>query len=452
MMSAGRHYDDETLLVLLESSDAETISRDPHLAACSACLEVADSLRLIADSLGEADVWDPRELDETARPDTIATLRAFADEMSREDAQAAIWLKDLLDGPRESWMSKLSGHPEYRTAGMVRQLIAATDRALDTMPPDAVAMTALATDVADGIPPASYVTDTVAKLRGAAWRLHAYALFYVGSYAEAEAAIRASESHFSGCVVNEYDLGRDDIVHALIHRALDRDAEAIAVAGRAVSRLGDTGDVQRYVSAVMVQAQAQMKSLDHAGALTVLKHTCEKFADRISAQEHALLLGNMGICQRAVRDFDAAIESYRTAAMLFEDLDIPTDATRIRANIAVVLREAGRISEAAKETYEVRAAFKRLGMASDVAISGLVLAEIALERSDYSEVESLCRESMQYYEAAGLPFGPRAMTALAYVTEAARQRRLTPEAVRHVERYLRRLPSQPTLLFARPSE
>lgn len=447
-MRAEHHYDDESLIALLEAGDDHAIARDPHLAACSSCSEVATSLRQIAGALEHDDVWETRELDETPNPNTITTLRAFSDEMTREDAFAATHLPTLLAGPRETWMANLQAHPEYRTAGMVRALIAATDRALDTMPPDAVAMIAVATDIADHLLTSAYATDTVLKLRGAAWRERAYALFYVGSYTDADAAICASESHFSHCVVNEYDLGRDDIVHALVHRALDRDETAIAAAGSAVSRLRDCGDVERYVSAVMAQAQTKIKVLDYAGALNLLIPLRQACSRHISPDAHARLLGNMGVCQRAVRDFDGAAQSYRSAAVIFETLGIITEAARTRAQVSVCLRETGDIAAAAIEMQQARAAFERLGMGFDVALSGLALAEIALSQGDYALVEVLCRSSMAFFETAGVPYGPRAMTALAYLTEASRERRVTPALVRNVQRYIRRLPSQPTLLFA----
>lgn len=450
MISAGRHYDDEALIALLESGDEHVIARDPHISTCPVCSEVAHSVRLISGALGEEDVWDRRELNEKPSPNTIAALRTFADEMAREDAQAALWLDDLLHGSREEWMAKLQGHPEYRTAGVVRKLIAATDRALDTMPPDAVAITALATDIADNLQPTAYATDTVAKLRGAAWRERAYALFYVGSYAKAETAIRASESHFSDCVVNEYDLGRDDIVHALIHRALDRDAEAIAVGDRAALRLGHYEDTQRCVSTVMVQAQARIKVFDYAGALELLTKARIAFSDSVSPDTHARLLSNIGLCRRALRDFAGAIEDYRAAALIFDELDVSTEAARLRGNIAYTLREAGKIKEASSEMSETRASLEQFGMAADVAISDLILAEIALTAGDYGQVEILCRQAMRYFESAGVSYGPRALTALAYLTEATRQRRVTPEVVSHVKDYIKRLPSQPTLLYAPP--
>jgi tetratricopeptide (TPR) repeat protein len=439
-MRADQHYDDETLIALIESGD--DLTRDGHLTACESCTDVATSLRQIAATLKHEDVWDQRELDESPDARTLAIVRGYADEMAREDAFAAAHLDTFLAG------ATLDAHPEYRTAGMVRALIAATDRALDTMPPRAVAMTELATAIADTLPPNAYATDTVAKLRGAAWRERAYALFYVGRYNEAEAAITTSEQHFAECVVNEYDLGRADIVHALVHWACDRDADAVSSGRSAVTRLSDVGDVQRFVSAVMAQAHAQMKMFDYKGALTVMDEAYRSYATAVSADAHARLLVNMGVCRRALRDFAGAIDAYRMAAVLFEDLQVLTDSARTRLCVAVVLNEAGRLDEALRELVVVRDAFVRFGMAADVAVCDLVVAEIALAKGKHDEVEAVCRRAIQFFEGAGVAYGSRALMALAYMSEAARQRRLTPEVVRHVETYIRRLPAQPDLLFA----
>lgn len=43
-----------------------------------------------------------------------------------------------------------------------------------------------------------------------------------------------------------------------------------------------------------------------------------------------------------------------------------------------------------------------------------------------------------------------ALTALAYLKEAAAERRLTPEALKAVREYLRRVERQPDLLFVPP--
>ena len=130
-MMAERHYDDEALISLMETGRAGS---DAHLPACKTCSEKMQSFRGLSGVLRDASVWDRKPLNVDPVPSTIANLRAFADRMSAEDTRAESYLNDLLAGSREEWMPRLQQHPEYRTAGMVRKLIAASDRAIDTMP------------------------------------------------------------------------------------------------------------------------------------------------------------------------------------------------------------------------------------------------------------------------------------------------------------------------------
>jgi hypothetical protein len=110
-------------------------------------------------------VWDSAEVRLDPVPATIANLRAFADRMAYEDAAADAILPELLAGQREEWMPRLMAHPEWRTAGVVRRLVGAIDRALATMPPDAVGITTLATEVADHLQPTACSLDTVHRLQ-----------------------------------------------------------------------------------------------------------------------------------------------------------------------------------------------------------------------------------------------------------------------------------------------
>ncbi|HLE57167.1 MAG TPA: hypothetical protein VJB15_08800, partial [Rhodothermia bacterium] len=165
-MMIERHYDDEALIALMES---DRLRSDAHLPACQSCSEKLESYQLIADALHDGETWDTRDARDQAVPSTIANLRAFADRMTADDTQAEIYLQDLLAGPREQWMPRLREHPEWRTAGVVRKLVAATPRTLWTTPPDALELGALATEIADHLEPNVYSSNVVSRLRGNAW-------------------------------------------------------------------------------------------------------------------------------------------------------------------------------------------------------------------------------------------------------------------------------------------
>src|SRR5215210_117323 len=130
-MMVERHYDDETLLAFLEK---ERLGSDSHLTDCLACSEKLDTFRTVTDVLHEHDVWDRATVRQDPVPETITSLRAFADRMASEDTAADAILPELLAGPREEWMPRLMAHPEWRTAGVVRRLAVAMIREVMTMP------------------------------------------------------------------------------------------------------------------------------------------------------------------------------------------------------------------------------------------------------------------------------------------------------------------------------
>jgi hypothetical protein len=91
---------------------------------------------------------------------------------------------------------------------------------------------------------------------------------------------------------------------------------------------------------------------------------------------------------------------------------------------------------------------KHLGMTIDAALASLDVAELLLAQDHYEQVEDICRSTMQEFELAGLSFTTRALTALAFIKEAAIHRRADRTLVRNVREYIRELPRQPNLLFA----
>src|SRR5437763_589275 len=150
-MIIEQHYDEEVLAEFL-AEPVDAVSRDKHLASCGLCVKTLDTLRATAHILSEPAVWDSRPISSTPRSETLAFLRNTQKTMAGEDAAAAVWVKELLAGPREAWVAKLEQHPEWRTGGMVRALLKANDLAISTVPSEAVDMTALAIQIAEDIP------------------------------------------------------------------------------------------------------------------------------------------------------------------------------------------------------------------------------------------------------------------------------------------------------------
>ena len=440
-----RHYDDEALISLIETNRADS---DIHLPSCKPCSAKIESFRMIADALCDQDVWDARPVRTEPVSATIANLRAFADRMTDEDTRAEVILRELLAGSREEWMPRLQEHPEWRTAGVVRKLGAQVYTTVVAMPPDAVEIATLATTIAEGLEPADHPSDTVERLRGAAWRDKAYALFYIGKFSEAESAIFASERHFSSCSVNEYELARLGIVKALVLRPFERYSEASEVALASAKTFERHGDLNKTVSAKLAEVpilvsrnmypQAERLLLDLERDISVSSHV----------GTHARVLGSLGQIYKKLGKVEASLRYYDAASSLLDDIGARTETVRIRWNVAVMLAEAGKVAEACERLRTLTSEMEHLGMTIDAALASLDVAELLLVQNRYKEVDDICRSTMKAFEVAGLTYTTRALTALAYIREAASQRHADRSLVRNVREYIRELPRQPNLLFA----
>lgn len=442
-----RHYDDETLLAFAEK---ERLSIDPHISACPDCSEKLDTFRLVTDVLHEHDVWDRGQVRPDPVPETIANLRSFADRMAFEDAAADAILPELLAGSREEWMPRLMAHPEWRTAGVVRRLVARTTSVVMTMPPDALEMTALSTEIADHLEAAPLSGDTAARLRGWAWRDRAYALFYVGRFSEALTAAERAETHLRRCVVDEYEQGRVAIVKALCFRAKEDFSTAMEAAQFSAATFVQFGDLSRLASARLTQAQLLFSRGDFETAANVLQELERLMRGSADANTHARVLGNLGYCYWKLGRVEDALSHHDASARIHAELGTLTESVRVQWNIAVILAGAGRIDEALSRYARVKQSFDELSMTSEAALVRLDMAELLIVRREFSAAEEICRAAMKSFESAGISYTARALTALAYIREAAQSRTATPLLVKHVREYIRRLPQDAELLFAPP--
>jgi len=446
-MMVERHYDDEALIAILE---ADRVRSDAHLPSCTVCNEKLESYRAISAALTDSDVWDTRELRLDPVPSTIANLRAFADRMSAEDAEAARILPQLLAGSREEWMPRLRAHPEWRTAGVVRALVGTMPKILMTMPLDALEMTLLSTEIADHLDPATCGTATVARVRGAAWRDRGYALEYTGRFSDAIAACDEAERHFEMCAVDEYDRARVGIIRTLTLRAMEQVPAAMQAVRHSASAFNSFGDFTKVAAAGIAETHLLFNLGQYESAAEVLENLERQVRITPDANTHARILANLGYCYWQMGRIDTAMGQYEAAAAILQDLGIHTESLRVQWNVASVLASAGRTDEAMSRFLELQRAFEELGMSSEAAVNSLGIAELLLVRNEYAAVEAICRTAMALFQRAGIPYSTRALTALAYIQEAAQQRTATPTLAKHVREYLRRLPREAELLFAPP--
>ena len=424
-MMAEPHYDEEALIAMLEAGD-ETLSRDPHLSACTACSKTLASVREIADCLKCPDVWDTTEISPDPNPNVLAFLDRTQKEMRTEDAAAEEWVRTLLAQPRETWAATLHAHPEWRTGGMVRRLIAASYRAIQTMPPDALEMTSLAVEIAESLQVARHGESTVLRLRGHAWRERAYAFYFTGSYNEAVWAVERSRKAFAECGYSEFDDARSAVVFALICAEQERFAEGLAAA-REAAEVFEKHDSREKVMAARRSEAIILYLLRRFRDALAIYHALD--VEATATAERAALLQNIALCYRELGDFDSAGKYFTKAMELFAKTGFVTAMAKTRWHFGRVLLAQGRHVEALEVLRQVREEFAASNMAHDVAEVTTDIAHLLVVMNRIPEVANECRQALSYFASAGLATTEPAMSAISLLQEAVIARRLDEKTV-----------------------
>jgi tetratricopeptide (TPR) repeat protein len=446
-MIIEQHYDDEILIGLLESGD--DVERDKHVSSCHTCAGALESLRAVTTGLQEATVWDERELPETPNRQTKNAIRGFAAAVSAEDREAESVVRQLLAADSVRSRAMLQRNPEWRTAGVVRRILAAVDEVNFTDPKRAVDLTVLATDIAESLDPAAYPADTAMKLRATAWRERAYALYYVGSYTESLAALDRVDESLARCLISEFDGAWAKLERARVYAATERPDAAIGLARDAMVVFRRYGNQKRAVVAEIVEGVALMRSRRFSESLAIHLRVAGDAAIDDSAR--ACAINNAASCYRELGCFEEAKALYAEAVSAFEQLGMVSLRLGARWNLGLVCSAEGRFDQSLAIFAELREEAVDLGMAHDVALLSLDSAEALLMLNRRTEVGDLCRSAMEYFAQARLAYTAAALTALAYLRESVECGTITVAAVHNVRAFIEVLPKQPQLQFARPS-
>jgi tetratricopeptide (TPR) repeat protein len=424
-MMIEQHYDEEVLAGFL-AEPIDSAARDRHLAGCSLCKQTLNSIRDTAGLLKQPDVWSRESFSSAPRPETLAFLRNVQQTMADEDTAAEVYVKELLAGSRDTWAPRLSEHPEWRTAGVVRKLIAATDRAIDLMPLDAVEITRIAVDVAGHLRSSSSTENTY-RLRGNAWYEHGYALMYTGAYVNALAALATAESEFKRVLVADHEIGRVNIVRAMLYRAMDRLDDALPVIAAAAGVFRDFGDKERYYAARLAEGITLYSAGRFSEAIRI--HLDIAAQETIAPRWRASALQNAAICHRELGEVDAAVACFTQSIRAFEAAGMMSFRAKARWTLARIFLAQQQYQVALSMFTELRVEFEELGMANEVALVALDVADTLLATGKTAGIADACREAIVYFETSQLTSTVAALTAVTHLREAALAGSATPALV-----------------------
>ncbi len=429
------HYDDETLFQYCEGTSPIAGEIELHVASCATCAAELGGHREIADVLRSAEVW---ESESPAPRRFVVDVVNFAERARAEESEASRVLESVLTGPSAWWPQRLRQAVDAPTGGFVRELIERARVLLDTTPANALAATALAVEIANELDINAYPCEYVVRLRAQAYREHAYVLSFLGRFPEALDVANRSQRLFQQVPLPEYDLARLALVRATILQAIDRSAEAIALAHEAAETFLRFGDVTRALNARVTEAG--MIFLSGAVREALALWTSIQDDPGLEGETRVRILHNVANCHVELQQPEKAIDALQVVIPEFEILGLETERTRSRWLLAQALMAAGKTRDALSILRQTWREFDELDMVADGALVALHLSEALLILGDTSEVAVICREIVARFNRAGMT--SRAMTALSFLREAIALGEATPSLIRHVHSFLRKLPDE----------
>jgi tetratricopeptide (TPR) repeat protein len=450
------HIPEGELVLYAAQSDAIADARrteiETHLALCAECQETHDFFAIREDdadeALGEEDTWEPM-----IGSATYDALMQYGARVAEEDRDAEIVLKSFLENPvKAAWMT-LTTKRRFRTGGVVRKLSAAAHKVHKNKPRIALTFADAAISVAEVLPKDLYPALAVYQLRGTAWKERAKAQLLLGQFPQAHDSLDHAERAYRKTPHNALGLSLLALLRAGVLYEQGRLDEAMAKAERAERGFAHAGDEKRRMDAAFLRASIMFEAGDPNRALPIFHGIIEHGEKTQSAQWIALGSYAAANCEVDRMNLGEASILFHRALPIFREHGPERERLLTEWGVARVVLHGGKLTEAIRRLRDVAAEFERFGMVTNAALVGLDVSDALLALDRPAEIVALAQHLFSVFTKAGMLTG--ALSALAYLKEAAATNRLTKQDLAAIRIFLRRAERQPSLQFVpppRPSE
>lgn len=378
-------------------------------------------------------------------PARMAEFAATARRLQRERESAAEVVQRLLrDTPKNEW-PWLARRPELHTSGALEELAKRVEAQLDREPREALVIAEVASVIADAIADDAYPAVVLAQMRAQAWKDRGQALDYLARYDEALAALDRAEEQLAafGSLAHEMAIVR--YVRAVALQHVNRFAESLELLHDCHQTFSDHGDARRRLISGIAHGMLlqRLHRYDEARELYVpLLVTAEELQDTSSLASLHNLFAHASL---AKDDLAIADKHFSRAVQLFTQLEQPLQVLRAEDGQGRTMLARRDFTHATRHLTSVRRDFLAHGLIEEAGISGLGVVEALLGSGASDEAESMARQLVTEFTAAGL--NERAITALAYLAETINARRASRDTVDTVREYIHSLRTHPEREF-----
>jgi tetratricopeptide (TPR) repeat protein len=415
-----------------------------HIALCAECQATHDFLAVQDDDLdgiADADAWEP--LIGTA---TYESLMAYGARVAEEDREAEEILEDFFENPITAAWSTLKRR--HRTGGVVRRLNAAAHAICESRPLVALTFADVASSVAESLPEDLYPALAVHQLRGTAWKERANAQMLLGQFTQAHESLDRAHRAYGKTPHNALGLSIVALVRAGVYYEQGLLDEALQTAQHAEVGFAHAGDTKRRMDAVFLRGIILFEAGNPKGALPLFHQLIEQGENAENRRLIALGSYAAASCELDLGNLPEASVLFHRALAIFRGNGPERERLLTEWGIARLLLRSGAVVQAMRRLRDVAAAFEERGMVTKSALVGLDLADALLSQNRPGEIVTLAQHLFSAFTHAGMLTG--ALTALAYLKEAAANGSLTADALREIRTFLRKAERQPSLRFVPP--
>jgi tetratricopeptide (TPR) repeat protein len=417
---------------------------ESHVANCAECGASFDFYAVAEEDLGDFAVWQP------IIGSTAAAMSAYANQCAAEDAEADELLQEYFVKPRKAAVLNIRNQRKFHTGGVVRRLNAKAHALFASEPLEALIFADLAQVVADLLPDNIYPNNAVYELRGTAWKERANALVRLAKLEEALDSLRRAEQAYGQLRSPSYGLASVELVRGSAYYQRGELEDAAKHAEQAERGYAHLGLERQRMKAVHLRASIKLEALELKDASATYQQVID-FGQVVNEPE-LIAKGSYGRAnaELGLGNLADAARLFHLALVILREVGPATDRISTEWGLARVVLYGGKPSEAVHRLRDVIAQFEAIGMGSDAALAGVDMAEALLVLERWDEIEKVAAHAFRVLKKAGILTG--ALTALAYLKEAATKRVLTAATLKAVREYLRRVEREPDLLFAEPPQ
>jgi tetratricopeptide (TPR) repeat protein len=359
----------------------------------------------------------------------LAEFLETAERLKNERAAAGAVLEMVEATPPEAWPS-LAERPELQTNAALERLSDEVRRRLDRNPREALALSELATMIADALPATAYPAVTLAQIRAMAWKDRAKALRFLGRTQQAFDAIEHAEGILDKHVALGLDRAVVDIVKALTLLDIGKFEEARAIAITCGSVFLAHGDLLHAVNAGEIEGLVLYETRQFRDAYSLFKSLIDVAIAANDPEAEARCHHNAASCAMFLDDFKIANVHFSEAIAKLTDLGHVVNATRTQWGAGQVLIGKGQIQSGLKYLYAARESFGRYEMYEEAGLCGLAIAEGLLSRGDEREAQQIIRDVRVQFSQP--QFDRRIVDAVAALEQTIIESDAPVEAIRNV--------------------